>query len=241
MTFNPRDETRPDDGPAPLDPPSDAPLTGPSGTDGMAPDGPVDAPAGPSRGRKARGCLFELIETLVLTLVIFLVLQNFVAQPFQVQMHSMETTFLQGDYVLVDRLSHLWSPYQRGQVIVFQPPETWADGDKPFIKRIIGLSGDTIALRDGEVFVNDIKLDEQYLYRDAAGETEPTDPYTETRWLVPQGELFVMGDHRQQSADSRIFGPIPISSVIGRGLVRYWPISQFGVVTTPTYSNLTAP
>ena len=59
--------------------------------------------------------------------------------------------------------------------------------------------------------------------------------------MVPTGELFVMGDHRQQSADSRIFGPIPISSVIGRGLIRYWPISQFGVVSTPTYSNLTAP
>ena len=156
MTFN-RDESRTDGRPAPLDPPSDPPLTPPS------------EPSEPGRGRRARGCLFELVETLVLTLVIFFLLQNFVAQPFQVQQHSMETTFLEGDYVLVDRLSHLWSDYARGQVIVFQPPETWADGDKPFIKRVIGLGGDTIKLDEGKVFVNGVAIDEPYLYRDQTG------------------------------------------------------------------------
>ena len=198
----------------------------------------------PSRGKRARGCVFEVIETVVLTLVIFVVLQNFVAQPFQVQMRSMETTFTAGDYVLVDRLSHLWSPYARGQVIVFQPPATWdAEEGKPFIKRIIGVGGDTVEIRDdGKVAVNDVVIDEPYLFRDDDGELEPTESLNgTTRWTVPGGELFVMGDHRQMSADSRLFGSIPVSSVIGRGILRYWPFDKFGLIPTAAYENLPAP
>jgi signal peptidase I len=223
--------------------PSDAPPELPPdiAPPGSPPAGSPPPGSPPSRARKARGCLFEIVETLVLTLVIFVVLQNFVAQPFQVQMKSMERTFVEGDYVLVDRLSHLWSPYGRGQVIVFQPPPTWADATKPFIKRVIGVAGDTIELRDGRVYVNDVAIDEPYLFRDAAGVAEPTDEYNQSEWLVPDGELFVMGDHRQSSADSRVFGTIPVSTVIGRALLRYWPVSQFGIVQTPTYDNLPAP
>ncbi len=182
-----------------------------------------------------------VVETLVFTLVIFFVIQGFVAQPFQVQQHSMERTFTPGDYVLVDRLSHLWSPYARGQVIVFHPPATAASGGQPYIKRIIAVAGDTIEVRDGQVFVNGAALDEPYLFRDGVGATEPTDASGETRWVVPPGDLFVMGDHRQASSDSRVFGPIAVSSVIGRGLVRYWPLSGFGLVSAPTYGNVPAP
>jgi signal peptidase I len=231
-----------------LEPRDDAPGWAPP-TEASPAAAPSPAPAPtpdeqPSRGKRARGCLFEIIETVVLTLVIFVVLQNFVAQPFQVQQRSMETTFIEGDYVLVDRLSHLWSPYSRGQVIVFQPPPSWQEDEgKPFIKRIIALGGDTIEIReDGSVAVNDVVLDEPYLFKGPDGEAEPTDSLNGTsRWTVPTGELFVMGDHRQMSADSRLFGPIPVSSVIGRGLVRYWPIDKFGIVVTPTYDNIPAP
>jgi signal peptidase I len=198
----------------------------------------------PSRGRRARGCLFEIIETVVLTLVIFVLLQNFVAQPFQVQQRSMETTFIEGDYVLVDRLSHLWAPYQRGQVIVFQPPASWEEeGGKPFIKRIIAVGGDTIVIRDdGKVAVNDVVIEEPYLFKGDDGEAEPTESLNGTsRWTIPTGELFVMGDHREMSADSRLFDSIPVSSVIGRGILRYWPASKFGLVEGATYDNLPAP
>lgn len=192
------------------------------------------------RRRDGLGCALEVIETLVITLVIFLVIQNFVAQPFQVEQHSMDRTFAQGDYVLVDRLTHLWSPYARGQVVVFQPP-TSTDLKEPLIKRVIGVGGDTVDVRDGQVFVNGAGLDEPYVFDGADGVAEPTIAGDQSRWVVPAGDLFVMGDHRQVSDDSRVFGPIPVSSVIGRGVLRYWPPSEFGIVATPSYENVPAP
>jgi len=205
-------------------------------------DTPPDAsPAKPAgAGRRGLGCAIEIVETLVLTLVIFFVVQTFVAQPFQVQQHSMERTFEEGDYVLVDRLSHLWSPYTHGQVVVFQAPAT-TGLTEPLIKRIIGVAGDTVEVRDGKVYVNGVAIDEPYLYKDSTGTAQPTTAGIDSRWLVPAGDLFVMGDHRQVSEDSRVFGPIPVSTVIGRGVIRYWPIAKIGIVATPTYDAVSAP
>jgi signal peptidase I len=188
------------------------------------------------------GCVLEVVETLLLTLVIFFGIQTFVAQPFRVEGSSMEDTFAEGDYVLVDRLSALWSPYARGQVVVLRPPASWTERDEPFIKRVIGLAGDKVEVRaDGRVAVNGVAIDEPYLFRDDAGAVEPTEARGLARWVVPAGELFVMGDHRQDSADSRAFGPIPVSSVIGRGVLRYWPLSDAGIIETPSYDAAPAP
>ncbi len=200
-----------------------------------APDGGLHTD---ERGSAVRGCVIELVETLVLTFVIFIVIQNFVAQPFRVQMSSMEHTFEPDQYVLIDRLSHLWSPYQRGQVVVFKPPAGAGEqGDDPFIKRVIGVAGDVVDVKDGQVFVNGTALNEPYLYRNDAGVVEPTEASGgATRWVVPEGQLFVMGDHRQVSVDSRVFGTIPVSSVIGRAVLRYWPLSALELVPTPTYA-----
>jgi signal peptidase I len=204
---------------------------------------PQSEPGTPELARAGtRRLIIEVVQTLVLTLVIFLVIQNFVAQPFQVQQHSMETTFSEGDYVLVDRLTPRWSPYQRGQVVVFQAPEGWSPHAEPFIKRVIGVAGDTVEVRDdGTVAVNGAVLDEPYLFRDESGAVEPTFADAEARWVIPDGQLFVMGDHRQASEDSRVFGPIEVSSVIGRGMFSYWPLSDVGIVATPTYDNVPAP
>jgi signal peptidase I len=186
------------------------------------------------------GCLFEIVETLVLTLVIFLGIQTFVAQPYKVQQMSMEMTLLPDQYVLVDKLTPHWAPYTRGDIIVFNPPSSWAEGgDVPFIKRIIGLPGDHVELRDGKVFVNGIELNEPYIFVDPGVplRTEPQ-PGGASEWLVPDGDLLVMGDHRNQSADSRSFGPVPISSVIGRAWLRYWPFDTFGILPTPAHPEL---
>lgn len=209
-------------------------------SDTPAPEGATSEERTSRRGG-GFGCAVEVIETLVLTLVIFFVIQNFVAQPFQVKGGSMERTFVESDYVLVDRLTPRWSPYARGQVVVFQPPETVTDRTEPFIKRVIGIGGDTVEVRDGQVFVNGVALDEPYLFHSAAGAAEATVASDPSRWVVPEGELFVMGDHRQASEDSRIFGPIPVSSVIGRGVLRYWPLSELGIIATPSYQNVPAP
>jgi signal peptidase I len=187
------------------------------------------------------GCLFEIVETLVLTLIIFLVIQTFVAQPYKVQQQSMEHTLEPDQYVLVDKLTPRFDTYKRGDIVVFSPPPDWSrEDDTPFIKRVIGLGGETVEIRDGAVFVDGTKIDEPYLF--AAVDGEPTQPTTvpddEHRWVIPAGELFLMGDHRTNSSDSRMFGPVATGQVIGRAWLRYWPINVFGILPTPTYPEL---
>src|SRR4029077_2951719 len=139
----------------------------------------------------------------------------FIAQPYQVQQKSMERTLEPGQYVLVDKLTPHWDSYSRGDVVVFNPPPAWTEDPTPFIKRVIGLPGDVVTVKDdGLVYVNDTPLDEPYTYTNSAGVHEPTTAPGVPRWVVPEGQLFVMGDHRQASADSRVFGPIAISDVI---------------------------
>jgi signal peptidase I len=182
---------------------------------------------------RARGCLLEAVETLVLTLIIFLVIQNFVAQPYQVEQMSMENTLLPNQYVLVDKLTPRFDSYKRGDIVVFTPPGA-SSNSTPFIKRVIGLPGDTLDLRNGHVFINDQEINEPYVY---PGQT--TEPLGgQAHWVVPPDMLFVMGDHRENSSDSRVFGPVPIGNVIGRAWLRYWPLSAFEVIATPTYPDL---
>jgi signal peptidase I len=190
--------------------------------------------------RPALGCLFEVVETLVLTLVIFLGIQTFVAQPYKVQQGSMMNTLQPDQYVLVDKLTPHWSAYARGDIVVFDPPASWTAGNGvPFIKRVIGLPGDRVELRDGKVFVNGTQLDEPYIF-EANGVPQTTEPSAggSAEWLVPDGDLLVFGDHRQDSEDSRVFGPIEISKVIGRAWLRYWPFDTFGILPTPAHPEL---
>jgi signal peptidase I len=191
--------------------------------------------------RPALGCLFEIVETLVLTLLIFVVIQNFIAQPYKVQQLSMEKTLEPEQYVLVDKLTPRFDAYNRGDIVVFDPPADWGDSNTPFIKRVIGEPGDRVEIRDdGLVYVNGVELDEPYLYSDeVGGRPQPTtSPLEESTWTVPKDELFLMGDHRENSADSRTFGPVPMARVIGRAWLRYWPLDTFGILQTPTYPDL---
>ena len=191
--------------------------------------------------RPALGCLFEIVETLVLTLIIFLVIQNFVAQPYKVQQQSMERTLEPEQYVLVDKLTPRFDAYKRGDIVVFTPPADWGEDGTPFIKRVIGEGGDTVDIRDdGHVYINDVLLDEPYLYSDEPGgpPQATTAPLDQATWTIPDGELFLMGDHRSNSADSRTFGPVETDQVIGRAWLRYWPIDTFGILQTPTYADV---
>ncbi len=194
--------------------------------------------------KPALGCLFEVLETLVLTVLIFFGIQPFVAQPYKVQQGSMENTLLPDQYVLVDKLSPRWDAYSYGDIVVFEPPASWAQGSTvPVIKRIIGKPGDVVELKDGFVYVNGVKLVEPYIFADENGVHQKSYPAPggETRWVVPDGELFVMGDHREDSADSRNFGPIEISKVIGRAWVRYWPFDKLGFIQVPAHPELATP
>ena len=173
----------------------------------------------------------QLVETVVLTLVLFVFVQSVVAQPFTVKQRSMEYTLEPDQYLLVDKLTPRFEPYHRSDIIVFNPSPAWTIGsDTPYVKRVIGVAGDVIELRDGRVILNDAVLEEPYVF-----ELQRTDVLGDrSRWVVAAGELFVLGDHRSGSADSRLFGPIPVESVIGRVWLRYWPRSRFGVLAKPT-------
>jgi signal peptidase I len=210
-------------------------------TPDLDPDQLPPAPERPPR-KPAVGCLVEIVETLVLTLIIFWVIQSFVAQPFRVQMESMQQTLDPDQYVLVDKLSPRWDPYKIGDIVVFNPPDTWvASRGEPYIKRVIGVAGDKIEIRDGSVFVNGIKLVEPYLFTEN-GEPQTTETFGGAdNWVVPDGDLFLMGDHRANSSDSREGGPVPVAAVIGRAWLRYWPVGSFSVLQTPSHPELATP
>ncbi len=142
----------------------------------------------------------------------------------------MERTLEPGQYVLVDKLTPRLGPYERGDIVVFTSPAGWTTAaDGPFIKRVVGLPGEWIEIRAGTVRVDGRALDESYVY-----DGQPTDAVPgRSGWLVPPGEVFVMGDHRANSADSRTFGSIPASSIVGRAWLRYWPLPTFGVLARP--------
>jgi signal peptidase I len=183
-----------------------------------------------------RGCLLEILETVVLTIVIFFLVQHFVAQPYQIMQVSMERTLEPGQYVLVDKVSPNVSDYKRGDVIVFEPPAGYQEDGKdiPFIKRVIGVGGDLVEVHDDAVWVNGVKLDEPYVF-----DGQPTTPLSgQASWRVPKDQLFVLGDHREQSQDSRVFGPIAKSTVIGRAWLRYWPIGKFSLIGSASYQGI---
>jgi len=178
-------------------------------------------------------------ETILLTLIVVVGVQTFIAQPYQVERESMLDTLQSGEMVLVDKLSARLGGIARGDIIVFEPPPHPGDDGTPFIKRVIGLPGDVVKLREGAVVINGVPLDESgYVYRGQP--TLPTD--TIATWHVPEGQLFVLGDHRLDSTDSRIgwLGMVPMERVIGRAAIRYWPMDVAAVFSAPTYPELRA-
>ena len=195
--------------------------------------------------RRGAGCLLEVLETLVLTLVIYLLIHTFVAQPFEVEQESMIPTINPNEYVLIDKITPRFDTYRRGDIVVFNPTGGGA-GSVPFIKRVIGLPGDTVRLENGRVWVEPpggiaVRLDEPYVVLDANGATAPTlprDPEGTVEWVIPAGHYFVLGDNRVRSQDSRVFGPITQEQILGRAFVRYFPLDRVGIISRPTYDGL---
>jgi signal peptidase I len=165
--------------------------------------------------------LREIIETALLTAVIFLVV-NTITGRFRIEGSSMEPNLHDGEYVIIDRVSYVLHPPERGDVIVFVPPT----GDKDYIKRVMGLPGDTVEVRNSQVIVNGKVLDEPYL-------NAPTN-YTYGPQTIEPGHYFVLGDNRNNSSDSHSWGAIASSTIIGRAWFVYWPPTDWGAV--PHYS-----
>jgi signal peptidase I len=187
--------------------------------------GPV-APEGPTRSaraRRARGVLDWIVVVGVALLVAFVV-RTFVLAHFVVDGHSMDTTLHDGDRVFVNKLSYRLHDPHRGDVVVLH--EDVASGpERDLIKRVIALPGETIAMRSCVVTIDGVVLEEPYLDPEVVtpgncgNEIAPT--------LIPAGEVFVMGDNRPGSQDSRAFGPIEFDDIVGRAFVVFWPTSHW--------------
>jgi signal peptidase I len=156
-------------------------------------------------------------KTVIPALLLALFARTYVAQAYNIPSGSMENTLLIGDHVLVEKISRLMGPPRRGEIVVFKSHIE----DKILIKRVIGLPGETIALRAGVVNINGVPLAEPYLHPGdfAAPSGAPRD-FGPAK--VPEGNVFVMGDHRDNSLDSRMFGPVALALIQGRALAIHW-------------------
>lgn len=163
--------------------------------------------------------LFDLFSTIVPAIVIALLIHVFLAQATRVYGQSMEPGLHTNQRLVIEKLSyHLHGP-RRGDVVVLHDP-----GGSPelLIKRIIGLPGERVTIADGRVYSDGVPLDEPYL-------TQPTQGGGRS-WVVPPLHVFVMGDNRSASRDSRIFGSVPLDQIVGHAVFRYWPPEQVGAV-----------
>ncbi|HVM05995.1 MAG TPA: signal peptidase I, partial [Acidimicrobiales bacterium] len=191
---------------------------------------PAEAP--PARaddmppGRTARSSARNAAEWVIIVgaaLVAALVIKTYLLQAFYIPSPSMEPTLNIQDRVLVNKLSYRLHDVNRGDVVVFERPPEDMGTIRDLIKRVIGLPGDTVEGRDGAVWINGNQLNEPYL--PAGTVTSQFGPKS-----IPEGSVWVMGDNRSNSSDSRVFGPVDEDRIIGRAFVRVWPFSAFGLL-----------
>jgi len=180
--------------------------------------------------------LGELVKIAIIALVIILPVRYFLIQPFYVKGASMEPTFLDHQYLIIDEISYRLNPIQRGDVIVFRYP---LDPQEYFIKRVIGLPGEKVEIKNGKVYIYNLQnpdgmaLDESYL-----PEGLETFNYSSQGQIeLGAGQYFVLGDNRGSSKDSRVFGPVNKSFIIGRVAFRGWPLDKIGLIKTSSYQN----
>jgi signal peptidase I len=168
----------------------------------------------------------ENIWLVAIALCLAILIRLFVAEPRYIPSDSMLPTLHQGDRLLVEKVSYLFHPPQTGDIVVFEPPEKLQSQgyrkDQVFIKRIIGKPGQVVGVTKGKVYVNSKPLAEDYIAESPA--------YELVSKPIPQGEFFVMGDNRNDSNDSHVWGFLPRKNIIGRAVFRFWPLDRIGFV-----------
>ena len=195
-------------------------------TDGRDGDDRDDRDDGDSKSRRRwRRTILEWLGVIGGGIAIALLVEAFLIQAFWIPSPSMEPTLDVGDRVLVNKLSYKFHDVHRGDVVVFERPPGASSGEngeiKDLIKRVIAIGGDTIEGKQGDVYVNGERIDENYLEPGT-----PTDNLPATK--IPAGQVFVMGDNRTNSEDSRVFGPIDEDAIVGRAFIRVLPITDIG-------------
>lgn len=183
--------------------------------------------------RQIKIIFWETLEVVLVSLAIILPIRYFLVQPFFVRGQSMVPMFTNGDYLVIDEISYRFRTPERGEVVVFKFPK---DTSEFYIKRIIGLPGETVEIRGGGVVISNasspagFSLDESYLPHGLR-----TEPKRQARVTLGAGEYFVLGDNRTSSYDSRDWGPVPRSDIIGRVWLRPWPLSDTVLFEAPLY------
>lgn len=200
--------------------------------------GDDSAESPPAAKNQAGRAVREVVETLLLAALIFF-LVRLVVLNFRVDGESMLPNLEDGQMLLVNRNAYQFfdvgggryypfDPPERGDVVVFEPP---TGSDKPYIKRIIGLPGEEVTFGDGNVFVDGELLPEDYIEeRTRCGARSDNCDV-----IVPEGYVYVLGDHRNNSSDSRVFGLVPVENVVGKAWLAYWPLSDVGFVPHESY------
>jgi len=171
----------------------------------------------------------DFIETAVVALSLFVIMYIFLFQPHQVKGESMYPNFHDRDYLLTNKLTYRFKEPHRGDVIVFKAPQ---NRNYDYIKRIVGLPGETVKVANGKVYINNLPLNEaNYLNKDL--ETLAGLFLTEGKsYTIPENEYLVMGDNRGHSSDSKDWGTVPKENIIGLAWFRYWPVNSLGLLTS---------
>jgi len=189
-----------------------------------APTNPPEAASAPHLRRELRGWTRDLAVALGLAIVVMI----FLYQPVKVEGTSMNPLLSDQERIFINKFIYRFEPISRGDVVVFWYP---LDRSKSFIKRVVGLPGENIEIRSGHVYVNGQELLDQYV---PAGYLDGSN-YGPRR--IQQEDYFVMGDHRDSSNDSRVFGPVPRSYIYGKAVFAYWPVDHFGSLTETSTVN----
>jgi signal peptidase I len=182
---------------------------------------PLPIEESPARAGKRSSTLRWIIEVAAIVAAAFVLaflVQQFLVKPYVIPSPSMEPTLMEGDRVLVNRLVYSFHPPHRGEVVVFHPPGH--PGSDPFIKRVVAVGGDTVAVHDGLLYLNGKPQAEPFIM-----EHPILNEFPET--TVPQGYVWAMGDNRNDSGDSRVFGPVSVKAIIGEAFAVYWPFNHF--------------
>ena len=166
--------------------------------------------------------VIEILLIVIVAIGLATLFTRFVMQPYEIPSGSMEQTIEVGDRVFSEKVSYMFGDPVQGDIITFEDP---ADSERVLIKRVIATGGQTVDLRDGVVYVDGVPLDEPYTQGKPSNDLNSgiTYPYT-----VPEGHVWVMGDNRTNSQDSRYFGAIKESSVTGKAIFIYWPLTDVG-------------
>lgn len=171
---------------------------------------------------KKRSWVRELVESVLPALAIVAVINLFLAQATRVEGQSMEPNLHDNERLIIEKISYRFRQPERGDIVVIRPP---TGGSAPLIKRVIGLPGEVVEIKLNRVYINGEPLEEPYLTQSTSGTMPPR--------LVPEGHVFVLGDNRRASNDSRFFGMVPYEDILGRAWFCYWPLDCIGLIEHP--------